>query len=99
MSSGAQNGQDLNGQGKIDLGVDVAQLSSLLSQESAEGDADVAELLRRIDTAESMAQGVETKLDNMLENLDTLLASLESRTDAYHVGEKGTTQRDKKSGR
>lgn len=53
----------------------VTQLSSLLSQEPSE--TDVAELLRRIDAADGIAHGVETKLDNMLDNLDRLIASLE----------------------
>lgn len=59
------------------LEADIAQLSALLSQDTPEGNADVAELLRGIEAADGMAQGVEKKLDDMLNNLDRLLASLE----------------------
>ncbi|KAF7975197.1 hypothetical protein HWV62_10262 [Athelia sp. TMB] len=59
---------------------DVSQLSALLSQGTPARDADVTELLRGIETADGMAQGVEKKLDEMLNNLDELLASLESET-------------------
>jgi len=57
---------------------DVSRLSALLTQEAVTGDADVAELLRGIETADGMAQDVEKKLDEMLNNLDELLASLET---------------------
>jgi hypothetical protein len=92
MSSTEPNGQALNGQDKTTLEADIAQLSALLSEASAEGDADVAELLQRIDTADGMAQGVESKLDNMLENLDNLLASLESQADVGDVVKSSTVE-------
>ena len=63
---------------KSGLEGDISQLSALLSQGTPARDADVAELLRGIETADGMAQGVEKKLDEMLNNLDELLASLES---------------------
>lgn len=73
MSSNNTNGQSAN------LEADIAQIRSFLSQEPSEGDSDsnLAELLRKMDAADGMAKGVESKLDNMLENLDQLLASLE----------------------
>lgn len=60
------------------LEADIAQLGALLSQDIPEGNTDVAELLRGIEAAGGMADGVEKKLDDMLNNLDHLLASLES---------------------
>jgi hypothetical protein len=95
MSSQETNGQAPSNPGMTNLSADIAQLSSLLSQEPAEGDADVAELLRTIEAADGMAQGVESKLDNMLENLDSLLASLESKADANNVTESSAAHRDK----
>ena len=61
------------------LEADIAQINSFLSQEpsEAESDANLADLLRKMDAADGVARGVETKLDGMLENLDQLLASLE----------------------
>jgi hypothetical protein len=89
MSSQETNGQAPSNPG---LSADIAQLLSL---ESAEGDAHVAELLRTIEAADGMAQGVESKLDNMLENLDSLLASLESKAGANNVTESSVVHRDK----
>jgi hypothetical protein len=95
MSSNKPNGQV--DQGKATSGADITELSSLLSQESPEGDADVAELLRTIETADGMAQGVESKLDNMLQNLDRFLASLESNDIADNPAESSITPEDKES--
>jgi hypothetical protein len=67
----------INGQGTTTSEPDITQLASFLSREPSDQDADVAELLRRIDEADGMAEGVESKLDDMLDNLDNLLASLE----------------------
>jgi site-specific recombinase XerD len=58
---------------------DIAQLNQLLSQESLDDadEASVAELLARLESADGVAEGVENKLDALLGNLDSLLASLE----------------------
>lgn len=64
---------------------DIAQLTSLLSDESSlesSSEADVAELLRRLESADGMARGIEARLDGMLGNLDSLLVSLESQAEA-----------------
>ncbi|KAJ3512277.1 hypothetical protein NLJ89_g3609 [Agrocybe chaxingu] len=42
------------------------------------GGEDVAELLERLASADMMAQGMESKLDNVLNNLDALLSTLEA---------------------
>lgn len=59
---------------------DIAQLTSLLSQDSLDetGEANVVELLQRLEAAEGVAKGVESRLDGILGNLDNLLATLES---------------------
>lgn len=94
MSSNKPNGQV---EGKTTSGADITELSSFLSQESLEGDADVAELLSTIEAADGMAQGVESKLDNMLQNLDSFLASLESNAIADDPAESSITPEDKES--
>ncbi|CAA7268046.1 unnamed protein product [Cyclocybe aegerita] len=40
------------------------------------GGEDVAELLERLASADTMAQGMESKLDNVINDLDTLLSIL-----------------------
>lgn len=79
------------------MNANIAQLSSLLVQKPVEGDTDVAELLRTIETADGMAQGVESKLDSMLENLDNLLVSLESKADTDNMTGSNMASRDKGS--
>jgi hypothetical protein len=58
---------------------DIAELNELLSKETLDdaGEASVAELLARLESADGVAKGVETKLDALLGNLDSLLAALE----------------------
>ncbi|KAJ6520186.1 hypothetical protein C8R45DRAFT_51868 [Mycena sanguinolenta] len=58
---------------------DVAELNELLSKETLDdaGEASVAELLARLESADGVAKGVENKLDTLLGNLNNLLASLE----------------------
>lgn len=62
---------------------DIAELSELLSKETLDdaGEASVAELLARLENADGVAKGVESKLDALLGNLDNLLASLEQNED------------------
>lgn len=58
---------------------DLAQTSTseLLTEDpSLLGGDDVAELLQRLSSADSMAQGMEAKIDSVLHNLDELLALL-----------------------
>lgn len=58
---------------------DVKLLNSLLSQENLDEkeEASVAALLQRLESAEGVAAGMENKLDDLLSNLDNLLATLE----------------------
>ena len=52
-------------------------ISELLAEDpSLLGGDDVAELLQRLSSADSMAQGMEFKIDSVLQNLDELLALL-----------------------
>ncbi|KAI0352236.1 hypothetical protein OH77DRAFT_1428784 [Trametes cingulata] len=62
------------------LEADIALLSNLLSQNLDESDPDVAELLRRLEAAEGIADGVESRLDGIIDHLDNLLGDLETRT-------------------
>ncbi|KAI0801495.1 hypothetical protein C8Q74DRAFT_1179016, partial [Fomes fomentarius] len=64
------------------LEVDIARLTRLLSEDlvdDANTEADVEELLRRIEAAEGLADGVEEQLDGIIGNLDNLLHDLEER--------------------
>lgn len=79
MTSNQTNSQKVDASKNLEA--DISQ-SSFLSQElsEAESDANLADLLREMDAADGVARDVETKLDDMLENLDQLLASLEPVT-------------------
>ncbi len=60
---------------------DAALLSSLLSQVSSEDlpedEAELAELLRKLEEADGLAQGMEGRLDTIIGKLDDLLGSLQ----------------------
>jgi hypothetical protein len=59
--------------------IDLSQtsISELLAEDpSLLGGDDVAELLQRLSSADSMAQGMESKIDGVLQDLDGLLALL-----------------------
>ncbi|KAG5641183.1 hypothetical protein DXG03_005845 [Asterophora parasitica] len=61
------------------LAGDVAQLGTLLSQSelSERDDVDVAELLKRLESADGMANDLEGKLDGILATLDGILESID----------------------
>ncbi|CCL98893.1 uncharacterized protein FIBRA_00900 [Fibroporia radiculosa] len=57
---------------------EIALLQSILSQNGPEdAEANVAELLRRLETADGIATGVESRLDEIIGNLDNLIGTLE----------------------
>lgn len=59
------------------------------------GDEDVAELLKQLSNADSMAQGMESKVDSVLQNLDELLALLGAQETSTTSGEDaGSTSRN-----
>ncbi|KAL0951888.1 hypothetical protein HGRIS_008545 [Hohenbuehelia grisea] len=62
------------------LEADIAQLTLLLSQDPPDDDTNIAELLARLESANGMAQGVESKLDGIIGNLDQLLSTLEAQS-------------------
>ena len=69
------NGNTIVTEIESDLG--QASISELLAEDpSLLGGDDVAELLQRLSSADSMAQGMESKIDSVLQNLDELLALL-----------------------
>lgn len=68
-----------NGDTNEEIESDSAQtsVSELLAEDpSLLGGDDVEELLQRLSSADSMAQGMEAKIDNVLQDLDDLLALL-----------------------
>ena len=62
----------------VDLELDV-RLPGSLVEESEVIPADDSELLARLDSAVTMASGVEARLDGILGELDDLLTSLEPK--------------------
>ncbi|EIN14233.1 hypothetical protein PUNSTDRAFT_129862 [Punctularia strigosozonata HHB-11173 SS5] len=63
------------------LDVEITTLSALLSrgQDGAElSEQELVALLRQLEQANGVAQGVEDRLDNMLRGLDDMLAGMES---------------------
>ncbi|KAK0481482.1 hypothetical protein IW261DRAFT_1470904 [Armillaria novae-zelandiae] len=58
---------------------DISLLNSLLSQDNLDesDEASVSELIQRLESADGVAKGMESKLDDLLGNLDALLAVLE----------------------
>ena len=53
--------------------------SSVPTEEGAEGD--ISEILKQLEAADGVAQGVESKLDKLLENLEEMIEGLEA---SYH---------------
>ncbi|RXW17042.1 hypothetical protein EST38_g8816 [Candolleomyces aberdarensis] len=51
-------------------------LKALLQDTNPDEEINYADLLQRLNATDTMARGVEQKLDNILENLDALLDSL-----------------------
>lgn len=77
------------------LHADIALLQSLLSQGEPEGgEPDVTELLRRLETADGIATGVEGRLDEIMSSLDDLLGALEHSRQAEAISEEVTNARD-----
>ena len=68
------------------LKADIDLLRSLLKDDTVSGDPDaldestIQELLQKLETADGIAQGVESRLDDIIDNLDGLLESLEAQT-------------------
>ncbi|OBZ70685.1 hypothetical protein A0H81_09181 [Grifola frondosa] len=71
------------------LDSDIALLTSLLEQNGGADDddaeMDVAELLQRLDTADGIARGMESRLDGIIEHLDHLLGALEAGSEPLSI--------------
>jgi len=62
----------------VEIEQEIAQLSQFVSSDPALlGGEDVAELLQRLTNAETMAEGMENKINSVLQNLDDLLGLLD----------------------
>ncbi|KAF8963909.1 hypothetical protein BDZ97DRAFT_959188 [Flammula alnicola] len=62
----------------LEIEANLTQISGLVTDDpSLLESEDVGELLQRLTDAENMAEGMESKLDSVLENLDHLLALLD----------------------
>ncbi|KAF5323333.1 hypothetical protein D9611_005536 [Ephemerocybe angulata] len=51
-------------------------LKALLETDDTNDEINYAQVLQRLNSTDAMAQGVEAKLDSILQNLDTMLESL-----------------------
>lgn len=74
--------QDINHPSSSDASGQVTELAFLqevISSSDADvGEGDISAILRQLETADNVAQGVESKLDKLLENLEGLLEGLEA---------------------
>ncbi len=62
----------------IEIEQEIAQLSEFVTSDPALlGGEDVAQLLQRLTSAETMAEGMENRIDSVLQNLDSLLGLLD----------------------
>jgi len=87
----------VNGQTNESIEADVALLSSLLSQDNVELSEDatnLAELLVGLNNADGVARGLEGKLDDVLANLDSLLAKLEEPKDGQAAPQEPQEKKD-----
>lgn len=98
--SSKPKGTSTNETGNSSLQADIALLASLLSSDESEevDDANISELLRRLDTANGVASGVESRLDEILNNLDGLLGTLEQETAKDTAGQETKVQGEEKKG-
>jgi len=78
MNANSTNGDTIvANEEEIDPDLAQTSISELLAEDpSLLGGDDVAELLQRLSSADSMAQGMESKIDSVLHDLDELLALL-----------------------
>ena len=88
-SSTTESQSSSNGTRSLD--VDIALLGSLLSQSSGSEECDIEgpelqKLLKRLETADGVAQGVESRLDEIIGSLDQILGGLEAKAEG-HVSE------------
>ena len=85
MASPKTNGEPTNGapstESRSALEADVALLQALLVQDHnfEESDFDVVEILRRLETADGIATGLESRLDDIMGNLDSMLGALDPK--------------------
>lgn len=76
-------------------------LKALLKEDTGTDEINYAQILQRLTSTNAMAEGVEAKLDNILENLDALLESLgttaEVESEVAAPAEGDTIENGKKS--
>ncbi|KAF9225296.1 hypothetical protein BS17DRAFT_778407 [Gyrodon lividus] len=73
----APNGRQSDGVADMELGVRSLGSLTVESGQNPTDDSELSELLARLDNANSMARGVESRLDEILGTLDHLLTSLD----------------------
>ena len=80
MSSSPPNGPQDGTPAKPSIDADVALLQKLLSEDIDDSNPEnVAELPKWLEAAEGLAGGVEERLDEIMNHLDTLLGDLETK--------------------
>ncbi|TBU58129.1 hypothetical protein BD310DRAFT_927739 [Dichomitus squalens] len=76
--SSSQNGAVARSASRSSLDADIALMNKLLSEDVDESDPSIEELLKRLEAAEGLADGVEERLDVVIGSLDELLNDLEA---------------------
>lgn len=78
-SNGTQDSHTSSATLPTDSSPELSQLAALLSPDGInEEGLNIEELLRKMDTTDAMAKGLESRLDGMIGNLDALLKVLKS---------------------
>ncbi|CAK5264461.1 unnamed protein product [Mycena citricolor] len=97
-SSEIKTASDGSTEPRLDASIeaDLAELTDLLSKGTLDeaGEANLAELLSRLESANGVAKGVESKLDSLIGNLDSLLESLEGEFAAQQDSKTKETKTD-----
>jgi hypothetical protein len=87
----------------LDIEAEILQISTALSSgpdqpdDQALGAEDIKELLSQLNSADTLAQGVESKLDSVLENLDRLLTLFGTDDGVESQTDEGTKSENKSS--
>ncbi|TFY55418.1 hypothetical protein EVG20_g9324 [Dentipellis fragilis] len=79
----------------VSLETDIVYLKQVISSQPSDENADVnlTVLLRHLETASGVAEGVEERIDGIIGNLDMLLDSLERETEKGAGSEVGASSK------
>ncbi|KAF8600915.1 hypothetical protein BDV93DRAFT_559008 [Ceratobasidium sp. AG-I] len=94
-SRNLNNGAGANGLSELQtLEEALTGVNSVLAREGEEmNERDLAQLLKELEAADNVADGVESKLDNLLKNLEGMLGGLEGAGQKDNDGPNKLTER------